>query len=134
VDLKVPWTPFNLGVFLVVFGGLMFASLAGISAYNAVQSFTLTIMIFGVWLALAAFILTPPDKYAPHRTLVFGWGALLAAVGVLLFVGVTSSPALLIVFTILIIVAGIGALGYSILQAGEKDRRAKPSPTGTSNL
>jgi len=89
--LKVPWTPFNLGVFLVVFGGLMFASLARISNYDPIQSFTLTIMIFGVWLALAAFILTPPDKYAPHRTLVFGWGAMLAALGVLLFVGVTGS-------------------------------------------
>ena len=62
--MKVPWTPFNLGVFLIVFGGLMFASLARISNYDPIQSFTLTIMIFGVWLALAAFILTPPVKYA----------------------------------------------------------------------
>src|SRR5438309_10032108 len=98
--MKVPWTPFNLGVFLVVFGGLMFASLAGISSYNPIQSFTLTIMIFGVWLALAAFILTPPDKSGPHLTLVFAGGAMLAAVGVRLFVGLTQSRRLRIVFTI----------------------------------
>jgi uncharacterized membrane protein YczE len=132
--LKVPWTPFNLGVFLVIFGGLLFASLAGISHYDAGTSFTLTIMIFGVWLALAAFILTPPDKYAPHRMLVFGWGALLAALGVVLFVAVTQGPALPIVFSILIIIAGIGALGYSLVRAGDNDRTPKPPPTGTSNL
>src|SRR2546430_15095615 len=118
--MKVPWTPFNLGVFLVVFGGLMFASLAGISSYNPIESFTLTIMIFGVWLALAAFILTSHDQYAPHRTLVFGWGAMLATLDVILFVGVTQGPALPIVFTILIIIAGIGALGYSLIRAGTK--------------
>src|SRR6267143_240107 len=112
----------------------MFGALARVWKYGPIESLTRTIMIVGVCLALAAFILPPPDKYAPHSTLVFAWGAMLAALGVLLFVGVTQGPALPIVFTILIIIAGIGALGYSLIRAGENDRRPKPPSTGTSNL
>ena len=132
--VRVPWAPFNLGAFLVIYGILLFASLAGISSYNAIQSFALTIMVFGVWLALAAFIVTPVDKYAANKLLVFSWGAILAALGSLFFVGVTSLPALPIVFSMLIILAGIGALGYSLVRAAEHEARAKRPTTGTSNL
>ncbi len=128
--MRVPWAPFNFGAFLIIFGGLLFSSLAGISPYNPIQSFTLAIMIFGIWLALAAFIISPPSKYAAPRSLVFAWGAVIASLGLLFFIGVTSGPALPIVFSILIIIAGIGALGYSLMRA---EVRSKP-PTGTSSL
>ncbi len=124
---RLPWVPLNLGVFLIVFGSLMLTSITGAIPLSPLAAFPLVFAIFGAWLALLA-VVTPPasNPYAAPRSMILGWGMLLTGLGVLWFVGFNLQPLLPVTFVVLVIVAGIGAVGYSFFRAQSK--KAPPVP------
>src|SRR5215510_14326749 len=115
--MRIPWTPLNLGVFLIIFGAfLMLSFLPG--GIPLAAGFPLTFTVFGAWLALLAIIIPPGNNpYGAPRSMVLGWGALLAGLGVLWFVGFNAGPFLPVTFAVLIIITGIAAVGYSLMRA-----------------
>jgi len=76
-------------------------------------------------LVIEAFVIPPANAYAPPRIMVVGWGALIGGLGVLWFVGATNAELLPIALALLVVIAGIGAVGYSFM-------RATPSTPKTS--
>jgi hypothetical protein len=77
--------------------------------------------VFGAWLIVEAFVFPPANAYAPPRTMVVGWGALVAGLGVLWLVLATAPLLLPIVFAVILVVVGVAGVGYSF-------RRSSPSP------
>lgn len=71
-------------------------------------------------MVIEAFVIPPANAYAPPRTMVLGWGALIAGLGLLWFVGATAVELLPIALAILLVVVGIGAVGYSFMRASPK--------------
>ncbi len=55
--------------------------------------------------------------------MVLGWGALLAGLGILWFIGFNAGELLPVSFAVLVILTGIAAVGYSLMRAQPK----KPS-------
>src|SRR5207244_9884293 len=121
---RLPWAPLNAGVFLIVFGGLILLSFFNIGV-NLFTVFPLIFTVFGIWLVIEAFVIPPANAYAPPRTMVVGWGALIAGLGLLWFVGATNIELLPIALALIVVIAGIGAVGYSFM-------RASPSTPKTS--
>jgi len=120
--MRIPWTPLNLGVFLIIFGAFLMLSFIGVISLAA--GFPLTFAIFGAWLALLAIIIPPgSNPYGAPRSMVLGWGALLAGLGTLWYVGFNAGEFLPVTFAVLIIITGIAAVGYSLMRAQPK----KPS-------
>ena len=122
---RLPWAPLNAGVFLIIFGGVILLSFFKIGVLNLGTAFPLIFTFFGAWLVIEAFAIPPANAYAPPRTMVVGWGALIAGLGVLWFVGATNVELLPIALALIVIIAGIGAVGYSFM-------RASPSTPKTS--
>ena len=122
---RLPWAPLNAGVFLIIFGGVILLSFFNIGVLNLGTAFPLIFTFFGAWLIIEAFAIPPANAYAPPRTMVVGWGALIAGLGVLWFVGATNVELLPIALALIVIIAGIGAVGYSFM-------RATPSTPKTS--
>ena len=123
---RPPWAPLNAGVFLIILGGVILLSFFNFGGViNLYTSFPLIFTLFGAWLIVEAFVIPPAASYDPPRTMVVGWGALIAGLGVLWFVGATAGQILPIVFALMLVVAGIGAVGYSFM-------RAKPKSSTTS--
>jgi hypothetical protein len=116
---RLPWAPLNAGVFLIIFGGLILLSFFNIGV-NLFTVFPLIFLVFGVWLVLEAFVFPPANAYAPPRTMVVGWGALIAGLGLLWFVGATAAELLPVALALLLVVVGIGAVGYSFMRASPK--------------
>lgn len=121
---RLPWAPLNAGVFLIIFGGLILLSFFNIGV-NLFTVFPLIFTLFGIWLVIEAFVFPPANAYAPPRTMVVSWGALIAGLGLLWFVGATAAELLPVALALLIVIVGIGAVGYSFL-------RAKPTSPATS--
>src|SRR5213594_1091689 len=120
--MRLPWAPLNLGVFLIILGVMMLTAFLSIITFAA--AFPLVFTIFGAWLALLAIIMSPNNNpYGAPRSMVLGWGAVLAGLGVLWFVGFNAAILLPVTFAVLVIIAGIAAVGYSFLRAQPK----KPS-------
>ena len=120
--MRIPWTPLNLGVFLIILGAFLMLSLMQVISLTA--GFPLTFAIFGAWLALLAIIIPPgSNPYGAPRSMVLGWGALLAGLGTLWYVGFNAGEFLPVTFAVLIIITGIAAVGYSLMRAQPK----KPS-------
>ena len=117
---RLPWAPLNAGVFLIIFGGVILLSFFNIGVINLGTAFPLIFAFFGAWLVIEAFVIPPANAYAPPRTMVVGWGALIAGLGVLWFVGATSVELLPIALALIVIIAGIGAVGYSFMRASPK--------------
>ena|SRR5215831_13768857 len=118
---RPPWAPLNAGVFLIILGVvilLSFFNLGGV--INLFTAFPLIFTLFGAWLVVEAFAIPPANAYAPPRVMVVGWGALIAGLGVLWFVGATAVALLPIAFAVILVVAGIGAVGYSFMRASPK--------------
>jgi Na+/melibiose symporter-like transporter len=122
---RLPWAPLNAGVFLIIFGGVILVSFFNIGVLNLGTAFPLIFTFFGAWLVIEAFVIPPANAYAPPRTMVVGWGALIGGLGVLWFVGATNVELLPIALALLVVIAGIGAVGYSFM-------RATPSTPKTS--
>jgi len=120
--MRIPWTPLNLGVFLIILGAFLMLSFMQVISLTA--GFPLTFAIFGAWLALLAIIIPPgSNPYGAPRSMVLGWGALLAGLGTLWYVGFNAGEFLPVTFAFIIIITGIAAVGYSLMRAQPK----KPS-------
>ena len=103
-------------------GGFLLLSFIGIISLTA--AFPLIFTVFGAWIALLAVIIPPgSNPYGAPRSMVLGWGALLAGLGTLWYVGFNAGEFLPVTFAVLIIITGIAAVGYSLMRAQPK----KPS-------
>ncbi len=122
---RLPWAPLNAGVFLIVFGvAILLAFLAVISIFTALP---LVFLLFGLWLIIEGLVLPQENRYGAPRTMVLGWGGLIAGLGALWLAGATSGALLGVAFAILLIVAGVGAVGYSFMRASTKSTSAQAS-------
>jgi hypothetical protein len=116
--LRVPWAPLNGGVFLIVFGVLMLLSLVGVGGLTLATGIPLIFLVFGAWLILAAFVVHgPDDRYAPPRSMVLAWGGLVTFLGATWLVANFSLYLVPAVILVIIIIAGIGAVGYALTRA-----------------
>ena len=120
---RVPWVPLNGSVFLIILGGLLLTSL--LTGLNIFAVFPLVFTFFGAWMIVEAFVFPPANAYAPPRTMVVGWGALITGFGILLLVLYTAAQLLPIVFAVLLVVVGIAGVAYSF-------RRSSPSTPKSS--
>ncbi len=122
---RLPWAPLNAGVFLIIFGAAILLSFVNIiSIWTALP---LVFLFFGLWLIIAGLVLPQTTQYGAPRTMVLGWGGLIAVLGGLWLAGATSGALLAVAFAVLIIVAGVGAIGYSLMKASPKTPSAPPS-------
>jgi len=123
--LRVPWAPLNGGVFLIIFGTLMLLSLVGVGL-NLSTGIPLIFLVFGAWLIVAAFLVHgPDDRYAPPRSMVLAWGGMVAFLGAIWLVATLSIFLVPIVIFVVLVVAGIGAVGYALTRA--EDKKAHPA-------
>ena len=122
---RPPWAPLNAGVFLIILGGVILLSFFNVGVLNLGTAFPLILIFFGIWMVIEAFVIPPVDAYAPPRSMVLGWGALIAGLGVLSFVALTNAQLLPLALALIVVIAGIGAVAYSFM-------RASPSTTKTS--
>lgn len=125
---RVPWAPLNVGVFLIVLALAIMAGYLQVAGLNLAKAVPLIFAVFGVWLIIAGFVFPPSNSYAPPRIMVLGWGALIMVFGLLWFVAIISLDLLPIIFVVLLLIAGIGVVGYSFMKAENK----KPSSTPTA--
>ena len=116
---RLPWAPLNAGVFFIIFGGLILLSFFNIGV-NLFTVFPLIFLIFGIWMVVEAFVIPPANAYAPPRTMVVGWGALIGGLGLLWLVGATVPELLPIALALLLVVVGIAAVGYSFMRSSPK--------------
>ncbi len=99
----------------------MLLSLFGVAGLTPFGALPLVFAVFGLWLVAVAFIMPPPvASYAAPREMVLGWGAILTGLGTLWYVGFANPTALPVVFTVFLVVAGIGIVGYALMRAGSK--------------
>jgi hypothetical protein len=120
--VRVPWVPLNLGAFLIILGVFLLSAFIGVMSLGA--AFPLVFAVFGIWLALLGVTMSPnSNPYGAPRSMVLGWGAVLTGLGVLWFVGFNLGELLPVTFAVLVILAGIAAVGYSFMRAQPK----KPS-------
>ncbi len=118
---RVSDVPVNIGVFLIILGALILGSILGVTGLSTIQSLSLVVALFGVWLALAALVMpAPPTSYAATRTMFLGWGGIFTGIGALWFSAYYSFQLFAVVFASMLIVAGIGALGYSLTKGQAK--------------
>lgn len=120
---RISWAPLNASVFLIILGGLSLVSL--LSRLDFFVVFPLVFTVFGAWMIVEAIVFPPATAYAPPRIMVGGWGALVAGLGVLWLILVTAAELLPIVFAVILIIAGIVGVAYSL-------RRSSASAAKTS--
>lgn len=121
--------PLNIGVFLIVFASAMMIGFFQIAGIDFLKAIPLVFTVYGVWLIVASFFFSPTGSYAPPRIMILGWGALIMALGLIWFVGVFSLELVPIIFAVLVLVAGIGIVGYSFMKAENKKPGSTPSTT-----
>jgi hypothetical protein len=121
--------PLNIGVFLIVLASVM---MVGFIAGIILKVIPLVFTIYGIWLIVASFFFSPTGSYAPPRIMILGWGALIMALGLIWFVGVFSLELVPIIFAVLVLVAGIGIVGYSFMKA-ENKKPGSTSPTPSTS-
>jgi len=123
---RVPWAPLNGGAFLIIFGTVMLLSVVGVAGLNPFSGIPLVFLAFGVWLVIAAFTFSgPADRYAPPRSMILAWGAFVTILGAVWFVGTIALSLVPIVLFVVLVVAGIGAVGYALTRAEAK--KAQPT-------
>ena len=121
--MRLPWTPLNLGAFLIILGAFLLLSV--IQVLSIGEAFPLVFAVFGVWLAFLSMVMPANNNpYGAPRSMVLGWGAVLAGLGVLWFVGFNAGQLLPVTFAALVIIAGIAAVGYSFMRAQPKKSSA----------
>lgn len=126
---RVPWAPLNIGMFMIILSASMIFGYLGIAGLSIGSAVPLVFAIFGIWLIIASFLFPPADSYAPPRVMVLGWGALIMALGVLWLVGIYSVNLVPVIFALLVLIAGIGIVGYSFMKSEGK----KPGSTVTTS-
>lgn len=122
---RPPWAPLNAGVFIILLGGVFLLSFFNIGILNLATAFPVILTLFGIWMIIEAFLIPPANAYAPPRSMILIWGGIIGIIGIISFVSVTSLNLLPIALTIVLIMIGIGAVGYSFL-------KAKPGPSKTA--
>jgi hypothetical protein len=123
---RVPWAPLNAGIFLIVFGSIMLVSLVGVGGLNPFTGIPLVFLVFGLWLVIAALILPgPDDRYAPPRSMILAWGGLVAFLGAVWLVGTIALALVPVVLLVVLVVVGIGAVGYALTRA--EARKGQPA-------
>ncbi len=124
---RLPWAPLNAGVFLIIFGGLILVSFFNFAGINLFTVFPLIFAVFGAWLVVEAFVIPPADAYAPPKIMIVGWGALISGLGILWYIGATAGPLLPLAFAVMLVIAGIAAVGYSFVKAGPSTSKTSTS-------
>lgn len=115
---RVPWAPLNAGIFLIVFGTIMLISLVGIGGLNPFTGIPLVFLVFGVWLVIAALAMPgPDDRYGPPRSMILVWGGIVAFFGAVWLVGTIALGLVPVVLLVVLVVVGIGAVGYALTRA-----------------
>ena len=118
---RVPWAPLNAGIFLIVFGTIMLVSLIPGTGLNPFTGIPLVFLVFGLWLVIAALVLPgPDDRYAPPRSMILAWGGMVAFLGAIWLVGTIALTLVPIVLLVVLVVVGIGAVGYALTRAETK--------------
>jgi hypothetical protein len=119
--LRVPWAPLNGGVFLIIFGTLMLLSLVGVGGLNLYTGLPLIFLVFGAWLIAAAFVVHgTDDRYAPPRSMILAWGGMVAFLGAIWYVASLSPYLVPVVILVVLVIVGIGAVGYALTRAEAK--------------
>ncbi len=104
----------------------MLLSVVGVAGLNPFSGIPLVFLAFGVWLVIAAFTFTgPDDRYAPPRSMILAWGAFVTVLGAVWFVGTIALSLVPVVLFVVLVVAGIGAVGYALTRAEAK--KAQPT-------
>lgn len=116
-------------MFMIILSASMIFGYLGIAGLSIGSAVPLVFAIFGIWLIIASFLFPPADSYAPPRVMVLGWGALIMALGVLWLVGIYSVNLVPVIFAVLVLIAGIGIVGYSFMKSEGK----KPGSTVTTS-
>ena len=123
---RLPWAPLNAGVFLIIFGVAILLSFVGVLDFLT-RGLPVVFLVFGLWLIAAGLVLPRSNIYGAPRTMVLGWGGLIAVLGGLWLAGANSAASLGLAFVILLIVAGVGLVGYSVMKASPKTPSVPPS-------
>src|SRR5439155_26987638 len=119
--IRVPWAPLNGGVFLIVFGIVMLLSLVQVGGLNLSTGLPLIFLVFGAWLIVAAFVVHgPDDRYAPPRSMILAWGGMVTFLVAIWYVATSSLYLVPVVTLMVIVVFGIGAVGYALTRAEAK--------------
>ena len=118
---RLPWAPLNGGIFLIIFGVVMLLSLVGAGGLTVFTGIPLIFLVFGVWLVIAAFAVhNPDDRYGPPRSMILAWGGMVAFLGAIWYVGTLALSLVPIVILLVLVVVGIGAVGYALTRAEAK--------------
>ena len=98
----------------------MLTSFTEISPLDSIRSFSVVIIVFGIWLAIVSAVMpTPATSYAATRSMFLGWAGILTGIGSL-WLSTYYLGLFLIVLAVLLIVAGIGAVGYALMKGQAK--------------
>ena len=104
----------------------MLLSFVGVAGLNPFSGIPLVFLAFGIWLVIAAFKFSgPDDRYAPPRSMILAWGAMVTVLGAAWFVGTIALSLVPVVLFVVLVVAGIGAVGYALTRAEAK--KAQPA-------
>jgi len=96
----------------------MLLSLVGIGNLNPFTGIPLVFLVFGIWLIVAALALPgPDDRYATPRSMILAWGGMVAFLGAIWYVGTIALTLVPIVLLVVLVVVGIGAVGYALTRA-----------------
>ena len=96
----------------------MLLSLVNAGGLTLSTGIPLIFLVFGAWLILAAFVVHgPDDRYAPPRSMILAWGGLVTFLGATWLVATFSLNLVPAVILVVIIVVGIGAIGYALTRA-----------------
>src|SRR5438093_12543694 len=81
----------------------------------------LIFLVFGAMLIVAAFVVHgPDDRYAPPRSMILAWGVMVTFLGAIWYVATFSLFLVPAVILVVIVVIGIGAVGYALTRAEAK--------------
>ena len=99
----------------------MLLSLVGVGNLNPFTGIPLVFLVFGLWLVIAALVLPgPDDRYAPPRSMILAWGGMIAFLGAIWYVGTIALTLVPVVLLVVLVVVGIGAVGYALTRAEMK--------------
>jgi hypothetical protein len=99
----------------------MLVSLIPGTGLNPFTGIPLIFLVFGLWLVIAALVLPgPDDRYAPPRSMILAWGGMIAFLGAIWLVGTIALTLVPVVLLVVLVVIGIGAVGYALTRAEAK--------------
>jgi len=99
----------------------MLLSLVGVGGLTLFTGIPLIFLVFGGWLVVAAFLVhDSTDRYAPPRSMILAWGGMVAFLGAIWYVATLSLVLVPVVLLVVLVVVGIGAVGYALTRAEAK--------------